>query len=137
MKREDVYWALLLGLLSCQTYFQYHEYLFWLSEDLPKDTQDIQFKVETVDLDCFPRNSKWENDAISAHFPPQSFQCGGFQFVIRSHNGIHWSEARSLKEYGCDIDIDRIACSEPVKVRGSQLYRTFTATFEKTDQPEE
>ena len=153
MKREDAYWAVLIGLLICQTYFQYQEYVVWSwfwDTDLPEDTlvsettRDSVLEVSSVDLDCFPRNTKWENDLNSRHLPPQSFQCGDFQFTITSYSdGIPmssrhgWSETRTLKEIGCNIDIDRIVCSESDVYRGLTFYRDFTATFERIDPAQE
>jgi len=146
MKREDVYWATLIGLLSCQTYFQFKEHRDG-NTDLPEFTlapEVIQAEVKGVDLDCFPRNTKWKNDANSNHIPPQSFQCGDFQFEISSYERTpidsiqpFWSETRALKEFGCDIDVDRIVCSEAVKFNGLTFYRSFTASFERIDQAHE
>ena len=149
MKREDAYWAILIGLLICQTYFQYQEYVVWSwfwDIDLPEDTlvsettQDSVLEVSSVDLDCFPRNTILKNEE-AYNSPPQSFQCGDFQFTITSYRdnipypgGRHgFSETRTLKEIGCNIDIDRIVCSEPEVYSGLTFYRSFTATFESID----
>ena len=145
MKREDVYWATLICLLSCQTYFQFKEHRDG-NTDLPELTlapEVIQAEVKSVDLDCFPRNTKWKNDVSSIYLPPQSFQCGDFQFEITSYDDSHpvsrptWTEARSLKEFGCDVDADRIVCAEAEKFNGATFYRSFTASFERIDQAQE
>jgi len=145
MKREDTYWVILIGLISCQTYFQYKEH-YNRNTDLseitlvPETIRDSVLEVSNVDLDCFPRNTKHENEEWPSS-PPQSFQCGDFQFTITSYSDdiprSGWSETRTLKEIGCNIDIDRIVCSESDVYRGLTFYRNFTATFERIDSAQE